>query len=49
MIACVVYANSWGEPPEACDNNGVYYKNLVCDHNHLEGTIATAAVSIMLL
>ena len=44
-ITSVVLADAWGEPPEACDQYSRYYKSLDCDHNHLEGTNGTAAVS----
>ena len=45
MIACIVLADAWGEPPEACDRYSMYYEGLDCDHHHLEGTNGTAAVS----
>ncbi|CAI8027499.1 hypothetical protein GBAR_LOCUS15724 [Geodia barretti] len=43
-IACIVLADAWGGPPEACDRYSIYYRGLNCDHNHLEGTNGTAAL-----
>lgn len=46
-LASAVYAAAWGEPPEVCDRNGHYYMYNDCDHQHLEGTNGTAAVSYL--
>ena len=46
MIACIVYADLWGEPPEACDKYSRFYKALECDHVHLEGTNGAVAVRL---
>ena len=47
-VACIVHADSWGEPPEVCDRYSIYYiEGLNCDQKHLEGTNGSAAVSII--
>ena len=48
MIACIVHADSWGQPPEVCDQHGRFYRGLDCDHTQLEGTNGTAAVCYVL-
>lgn len=47
-LASVAYAAAWGEPPEVCDQNGLHYMYKDCDHEQLEGTNGTAAVSYLL-
>ena len=47
-LASAVYAAAWGEPPEVCDRNGLYYMYNDCDHEHLEGANGTAAVSYLI-
>lgn len=44
-IASAVYAAAWSEPPEVCDQNGLYYMYNDCDYEHLERINGIVAVS----